>query len=209
MEKTESNNQLRQSRIDSDAHVKEQDNTWSGKNEKKRQSKIPVKVDNSKLDLDRQKKGKTPGLHAVEDEERESSQESSDVEDMSSDCNIISTVIKLKQPTQYWSAVHKKAALRTTEGAMVRDAIVLFDTGASSGNYLSTSFVEDNNLSSDLRSGQQRVKVANGGIVTIKWKLRLTLSFDEQHSADNLEFYVLGGTVLGSYIGASKDPDAF
>ena len=128
------------------------------------------------------------------------------VEDIHDDhFNQIEGLMRIHQTNKYWKAAHKEArvSLQESDGIIAAQVMTLFDTGASSGNFVSSAFVEKYNLQTHLLPVNRKVKVANGNRVNIESKIMLDIAFvdaDVQTGAC-LEFNVMEGLSLDLIIG--------
>ena len=160
---------------------------------------------NYSKDESKSNKSIRPGLNFLEEEQEESEKpdeaELSDVED----CNLISAFLQLTTSRNYYAATHREATVNIPGSDKETNILVaLFDSGASSDNYISESCIERNNFSDNLQQCNKKVKVANGMITTIQKKIRLAVIFvdnNNQHVTAELDFYVLQGLSLELVIG--------
>ncbi|MFN9905179.1 MAG: retropepsin-like aspartic protease, partial [bacterium] len=95
------------------------------------------------------------------------------------------------------------------EQANHKDALLLsnvpplFDTGESSGNFVSKAFIEKHGLQDQLLKVNKKVKVANGTKVEIHAKIMLFIEFETEGRPTSaiLEFWVMEGLSLDLIIG--------
>jgi len=87
--------------------------------------------------------------------------------------------MRVSETNQYWKAAHSHARVTYLDlnRFIASDVITLFDTGASSGNYVSQLFIQKHNLQHLLTPVGKSVKVANGEIVDIVSQVMLQVSF--------------------------------
>jgi hypothetical protein len=118
--------------------------------------------------------------------------------------NQIEALMRISETAQYWKAAHKRATVCLDNSELVATGVItLFDTGASSGNYVSRAFVDKHSLSDRLIPVNKKIKVANGSKVEIRERIMLRVNFESnsgQRSAV-LEFDVINGMSLDLIIG--------
>jgi len=121
------------------------------------------------------------------------------------DFNQIEALMRIQEPNVYWKAAHKEASVKIAGSEEVIDAriVTLFDTGASSGNFVSSSFISKYALQPFLVKVNKKVKVANGTRVDIDSKVMLEVTFSTDHGATTaiLDFNVMRGLSLDIIIG--------
>ena len=153
----------------------------------------------------KQNKATKPGLHILEVEDEELLQPEADVSSDVEDCNLISAFLQLTTPAKYYAATHRQATVNIPGTEEKKHIMVaLFDSGASSNNYISKNCIAKNNLEGELKRCEKKVKVANGVVVSITDLLALTVTFtdsNEKRISVTLEFYVLDGLSLELVIG--------
>jgi hypothetical protein len=140
-------------------------------------------------------------VSTIDEEDEELPEESHDRQ-----FNQLEGLMQVSQTNPYWRAAHKPAKISSpqcSENVIATNVMTLFDTGASSGNFVSAAFVQKHHLESHLIKVNRKVKVANGTRVDIHAKLMLQVSFDTdgETTSATLEFNVMQGLSLDIIVG--------
>ena len=121
------------------------------------------------------------------------------------DLSMVHSFMQVEKTNPYWRAAHREAMVNVGKAdALQRVSVMtLFDTGASSSNFISRRFVIEHGLESKMVKANKRVKVANGEKVLITSKIFLEVTFAEKelkHKA-TLEFLIMDGLSMELIIG--------
>jgi hypothetical protein len=70
------------------------------------------------------------------------------------DFNVIQSLLRVYQTNQYWRAANKEAKVKAKDkdDLILSNVMTLFDTGASSGNFVSKAFIEKHGLQDQLQN---------------------------------------------------------
>lgn len=137
-----------------------------------------------------------------DNEDRESSYSSgreSDSEGYGTDStlNVISSLLAVNSKSQYWRAANRIASVKPTDSNHATKKInTLFDSGASSDNYVTKSVLLENGWEDYMQDCRHVCTVANGERKVITKKIVLTLAFTMPRGGyiqAELDFFVFDG----------------
>ena len=129
-------------------------------------------------------------------------EQTSDSED--SEFALISAFLKVEGSKQHNVAKRPATARVKGGGEQIEVKAALFDTGASSSNYVSDNWINSNNLQRHLLPANRSVKVANGETCTINHRITLEISFKHRDGSPTtamLDFLVLEGLNMDLVVG--------